>query len=157
MVMHDSESFFEEHPPGTVAVREDGIRLVVPGEPGDLDVLDGGNPEFFDHDGTALGPIEVQGIADTPMTCSLFAISNLSKVRGAAYLAIWYLTRHTTARSFEVHSVNPSTLGRLLKRLGMDWMPGTNNMEGETEQVCEAARKKLHHHRWRLREPAPRS
>jgi hypothetical protein len=140
-------------PPGTVALRQDGVALVVPGEPGNLTALDGrGNPEFFDHDGSPLGHIEMQGVSDTPLSCSLFAISNLSKVRGAAYLAVWYLTRHTMAPSFEVQSVNPKTLGRLLKRLGMEWVPGTNNMAGPTTEVCQAARRKCQNHHWRLQE-----
>src|SRR3984893_3125141 len=146
------EAFFERQPPGTAAVRRDGVRLAVPGALGDLCALDGENPEFFDRRGTSLGHLEIQGVADTPLTCSLFAISNLSKVRGGAYLAVWYLTRHTVAQSFEVQSVNPDTLGRLLKRLGMKWMPATNNMSGATTEVCEAARKKCQRHHWRLRD-----
>ena len=148
-----NEAFFSRQPPGTIAVRQDGIRLVVPGTLGDPGALDGSeNLEFFDGDGTALGHIEILGVADTPRTCSLFAISNLSKVRGAAYLAVWYLTRHTAAPSFEVHSVNPATLGRLLKRLGMKWMAATNNMIGVTEEVCVAARRKCRSHHWRFRD-----
>jgi hypothetical protein len=148
------QEFFERHPPGTVAVRHDGVRLVVPGSLGDLTALDGENPEFFDRGGMSLGELEIQGVADTPLTCSLFAISNLSKVRGGAYLAVWYLTRHTIAPSFEVQSVNPDTLGRLLKRLGMKLIPATTNMAGATTEVCEAARKKCQRHHWRLRDAA---
>jgi hypothetical protein len=148
------QAFFERHPPGTVAVRHDGVRLAVPGALGDLCALDGENPEFFDPRGTSLGHLEIQGVADTPLTCSLFAISNLSKVRGGAYLAVWYLTRHTLAQSFEVQSVNPETLGRLLKRLGMKLLPATKNMSGATTEVCEAARKKCQRHQWRLRDAA---
>jgi hypothetical protein len=148
------QGFFQRQPPGTIAVRHDGVRLVVPGALGDLGALDGENPEFFDRRGASLGHLEVQGVADTPLTCSLFAISNLSKVRGGAYLAVWYLTRHTVAQSFEVQSVNPDTLGRLLKRLGMKWIPATNNMSGATTEVCEAARKKCQRHHWRLRDGA---
>src|ERR1700730_1976168 len=144
------QAFFERQPPGTIAVRHDGVRLAVPGALGDLCALDGENPEFFDRRGTSLGHLEIQGVADTPLTCSLFAISNLSKVRGGAYLAVWYLTRHTVAQSFEVQSVNPDTLGRLLKRLGMKWIPATNNMSGTTTDVCEAARRKCQRHHWRL-------
>jgi hypothetical protein len=151
---HADQVFFERQPPGTVAVRHDGVRLAVPGALGDLCALDGENPEFFDRRGTSLGQLEIQGVADTPLTCSLFAISNLSKVRGGAYLAVWYLTRHTVAQSFEVQSVNPDTLGRLLKRLGMKWIPATSNMSGATTEVCEAARKKCQRHHWRLREGA---
>lgn len=146
------QGFFERLPPGTIAVRHDGVRLAVPGALGDLCALDGENPEFFDRRGTSLGHLEIQGVADTPLTCSLFAISNLSKVRGGAYLAVWYLTRHAVAESFEVQSVNPDTLGRLLKRLGMKWMPASNNMSGATTEVCEAARKKCERHHWRLRD-----
>ena len=146
------QAFFERQPPGTVAVRHDGVRLAVPGAPGDLCALDGGNPEFFDRRGVSRGQLEIQGVADTPSTCSLFAISNLSKVRGGAYLAVWYLTRHAMARSFEVQSVNPDTLGRLLKRLGMKLVPATSNMAGATQQVCEAARSKCQRHHWRLRD-----
>jgi hypothetical protein len=148
------QAFFQRQPPGTVAVRHDGVRLAVPGALGDLCALDGENPEFFDRRGTSLGHLEIQGVADTPLTCSLFAISNLSKVRGGAYLAVWYLTRHTVAQSFEVQSVNPDTLGRLLKRLGMKWIPATNNMSGTTTEVCEAARRKCQRHHWRLRDGA---
>lgn len=148
------QEFFERQPPGTVAVRHDGVRLAVPGSLGDLCALDGENPEFFDRRGTSLGQLEIQGVADTPSTCSLFAISNLSKVRGGAYLAVWYLTRHTIAPSFEVQSVNPDTLGRLLKRLGMKLIPATSNMAGATTEVCEAARKKCQRHHWRLRDAA---
>ena len=148
------QAFFERQPRGTVAVRHDGVRLAVPGALGDLCALDGENPEFFDRRGTSLGQLEIQGVADTPLTCSLFAISNLSKVRGGAYLAVWYLTRHTVAQSFEVQSVNPNTLGRLLKRLGMKWIPATNNMSGVTAEVCEAARRKCQRHHWRLRDAA---
>ena len=148
------QGFFQRQPPGTIAVRHDGVRLMVPGALGDLCALDGENPEFFDRRGASLGHLEVQGVADTPLTCSLFAISNLSKVRGGAYLAVWYLTRHTVAQSFEVQSVNPDTLGRLLKRLGMKWIPATNNMSGATTEVCEAARKKCQRHHWRLRDGA---
>lgn len=147
-------AFFEQQPPGTVAVRHDGVRLAVPGAPGDLGALDGENPEFFDRRGRSLGQLEIQGVADTPSTCSLFAISNLSKVRGGAYLAVWYLTRHTIAPSFEVQSVNPETLGRLLKRLGMKLIPATKNMSGATTEVCEAARKRCQRHQWRLRDAA---
>jgi hypothetical protein len=147
-------AFFERQPAGTVAVRHDGVRLAVPGALGDLCALDGENPEFFDRRGTSLGQLEIQGVADTPLTCSLFAISNLSEVRGGAYLAVWYLTRHTVAQSFEVQSVNPDTLGRLLKRLGMKLIPATSNMAGATAEVCEAARKKCQRHRWRLRDAA---
>ncbi len=146
--------FFEGQPPRTVAVRHDGVRLAVPGALGDLCALEGENPEFFDRRGMSLGQLEIQGVADTPSTCSLFAISNLSKVRGGAYLAVWYLTRHTIAPSFEVQSVNPDTLGRLLKRLGMKLIPATNNMAGATTEVCEAARKKCQRHHWRLRDAA---
>jgi hypothetical protein len=146
--------FFERQPPGTIAVRHDGVRLAVPGALGDLCALDGENPEFCDRRGRSLGQLEIQGVADTPLTCSLFAISNLSKVRGGAYLAVWYLTRHTVAQSFEVQSVNPDTLGRLLKRLGMKWIPATSNMSGATTEVCEAARKKCQRHHWRLRDGA---
>jgi hypothetical protein len=146
------QAFFERQPPGTVAVRHDGVRLKVPGSLGDLCALDGQNPEFFDKRGTSLGQLEIQGVADTPLTCSLFAISNLSKVRGGAYLAVWYLTQHTVAQSFEVQSVNPDTLGRLLKRLGMKLIPATSNMAGTTTEVCEAAKKKCQRHHWRLRE-----
>jgi hypothetical protein len=146
------QGFFERLPPGTIAVRHDGVRLAVPGALGDLCALDGENPEFFDRRGTSLGHLEIQGVADTPLTCSLFAISNLSKVRGGAYLAVWYLTRHAVAESFEVQSVNPDTLGRLLKRLGMKWIPASNNMSGATTEVCEAARKKCERHHWRLRD-----
>lgn len=143
---------FADAPPGTVAVRDDGVHLVVPGHPGDLEALDGpANPEFFDRDGTPLGPIEITGVADTPRTCSLFAISNLSKVRGAAYLALWYLTHHTSAPAVEVQSVNPNTLGRLLLRLGMQPVPATNNMAGDTEAICRAARRKCQSHQWVLR------
>jgi hypothetical protein len=149
-----NEAFFAQQPPGTIAVRQDGVRLVVPGTPGDLCALDGENPEFFDRNGRALGHMEIQGVVDTPMSCSLFAISNLSKVRGGAYLAVWYLTGHTMATEFEVQSVNPNTLGRLLKRLGMKWMPGTKNMTGTTAEVCSAARRKCQGHHWRLRESA---
>ena len=148
------QAFFQRQPPGTVAVRHDGVRLSVPGTLGDLCALDGENPEFFDRRGRSLGQLEIQGVADTPMTCSLFAISNLSKVRGGAYLAVWYLTRHTIAPSFEVQSVNPDTLGRLLRRLGMKLVPATSNMAGETTDVCEAARKKCQRHHWRLRDAA---
>ena len=151
---HAEQAFFERQPPGTVAVRHDGVRLAVPGALGDLSALDGENPEFFDRRGTSLGHLEIQGVADTPLTCSLFAISNLSNVRGGAYLAVWYLTRHTVAQSFEVQSVNPDTLGRLLKRLGMKWIPATTNMLGATAEVCEAARKKCQRHHWRLRDRA---
>ena len=152
-----NEAFFSRQPPGTIAVRHDGVRLVVPGTLGDLGALDcSENLEFFDSDGTALGHIEMLGVADTPLTCSLFAISNLSKVRGAAYLAVWYLTRHTAAPSFEVHSVDPATLGRLLKRLGMKWMAATKNMAGVADEVCAAARRKCQSHHWRLRD-APAS
>jgi len=146
--------FFEQQPPGTVAVRHDGVRLAVPGAPGDLCALDNENPEFFDRRGRSLGQLEIQGVADTPLTCSLFAISNLSKVRGGAYLAVWYLTRHAIAPSFEVQSVNPDTLGRLLKRLGMKLIPATKNMSGATTEVCVAARKKCQRHHWRLRDAA---
>src|SRR5882672_2335332 len=149
-----NQAFFERQPSGTVAVRHDGVRLTVPGALGDLCALDGENPEFFDRRGRSLGHLEIQGVADTPLTCSLFAISNLSKVRGGAYLAVWYLTRHTVAQSFEVQSVNPDTLGRLLKRLGMKVVPATNNMAGATAEVCEAARKKCQRHHWRLRDAA---
>jgi len=143
---------FAEAPPGTIAVREDGVCLVVPGPVGDLEALDGpANPEFYDRDGTPLGSIEITGIADTPRTCSLFAISNLSKVRGAAYLALWYLTHHTSAPALEVQSVNPTTLGRLLLRLGMTPVPATNNMTGDTDAVCRAARRKCQSHQWVLR------
>jgi hypothetical protein len=148
------QGIFEGLPPGTVALRHDGVRLAVPGALGDLCALDGENPEFFDPRGRSLGQLEIQGVADTPSTCSLFAISNLSKVRGGAYLAVWYLTRHTIAPSFEVQSVNPDTLGRLLKRLGMKLIPATNNMAGATTEVCEAARKKCQRHHWRLRDAA---
>jgi len=148
------QAFFEQQPPGTVAVRHDGVRLTVPGALGDLCALDGENPEFFDRRDRSLGQLEIQGVADTPLTCSLFAISNLSKVRGGAYLAVWYLTRHTIAPSFEVQSVNPDTLGRLLKRLGMKLIPATKNMSGATTEVCEAARKKCQRHHWRLRDAA---
>ena len=148
------QAFFERQPPGTVAVRHDGVRLTVPGTLGDLCALDGENPEFFDKRGASLGQLEIQGVTDTPLTCSLFAISNLSKVRGGAYLAVWYLTQHTVAQSFEVQSVNPETLGRLLKRLGMKVIPATSNMAGTTTEVCEAARKKCQRHHWRLREGA---
>jgi len=148
------QAFFERQPPRTVAVRHDGVRLAVPGALGDLRALDGENPEFFDRRGMSLGQLEIQGVADTPLTCSLFAISNLSKVRGGAYLAVWYLTRHTIAPSFEVQSVNPDTLGRLLKRLGMRLIPATSNMAGATTEVCEAARKKCQRHHWRLRDAA---
>jgi hypothetical protein len=148
------QAFFEQQPPGTVAVRHDGVRLAVPGALGDLCALDSDNPEFFDPRGRSLGHLEIQGVADTPSTCSLFAISNLSKVRGGAYLAVWYLTRHTIAPSFEVQSVNPDTLGRLLKRLGMKLIPATKNMSGATTEVCEAARKKCQRHHWRLRDAA---
>jgi hypothetical protein len=154
MATHEEEfreALFAEQP-GTIAVRQDGVRMVVPGTPGDLSALDSENPEFFDHNGKALGHIEIQGVVDTPMTCSLFAISNLSKVRGGAYLAVWYLTRHATATEFEVQSVNPNTLGHLLKRLGMKWTPGTKNMAGTTREVCAAARRKCQSHHWRLRE-----
>jgi hypothetical protein len=148
-----NEAFFSRQPPGTIAVRRDGVRLVVPGTLGDPGALNGSeNLEFFDGDGTALGHIEILGITDTPMTCSLFAISNMSKIRGVAYLAVWYLTRHTAAPSFEVHSVNPATLGRLLRRLGMKWMAATNNMAGVTEEICAAARRKCQSHHWRLRD-----
>ncbi len=148
-----NDAFFVRQSPGTVAVRQDGVHLVVPGQIGDVGALDGNeNPEFFDREGSTLGQIEILGVADTPMTCSLFAISNLSKVRGAAYLAVWYLTSHTMATSFEVQSVNLHTLGRLLKRLGMAWVPGTNNMAGETKDVSDAARRKCQRHHWRLRE-----
>lgn len=150
-----SEAFFAQQPPGTIAVRNDGIRLVVPGTPGDLCALDADNPQFFDRNGKSLGHMEIQGVTDTPSSCSLFAISNLSKVRGGAYLAVWYLTGHTMATDFEVQSVNPNTLGRLLKRVGMKWIPGTKNMAGTTPEVCAAARKKCQSHHWRLREPAP--
>jgi hypothetical protein len=146
------QAFFERQPPGTVAVRHDGVRLAVPGALGDLCAVDGENPEFFDRRDRSLGQLEMQGVADTPLTCSLFAISNLSKVRGGAYLAVWYLTRHTIAPSFEVQSVNPDTLGRLLKRLGMKLIPATNDMAGATTEVCEAARKKCQRHHWRLRD-----
>src|SRR6267378_7247134 len=149
---HADQAFFERQPPGTVAVRHDGVRLTVPGALGDLCALDGENPEFFDKRGTSLGQLEIQGVADTPLTCSLFAISNLSKVRGCAYFVVCYFTRHTVAQSFEVQSVNPDTLGRLLKRLGMKWIPATNNMSGATTEVCEAARKKCQRHHWRLRD-----
>jgi hypothetical protein len=148
------QAFFERQPAGTVAVRHDGVRLAVPGSLGDLGALDGENPEFFDRRGRSLGELEIQGVADKPLTCSLFAISNLSKVRGGAYLAVWYLTRHTIAPSFEVQSVNPDTLGRLLKRLGMKLIPATSNMAGATTEVCEAARKKCQRHHWRLRDAA---
>ena len=148
------QGFFQRQPPGTIAVRHDGVRLAVPGALGDLCALEGENPEFFDRRGTSLGHLEIQGVADTPLTCSLFAISNLSKVRGGAYLAVWYLTRHTIAPSFEVQSVNPDTLGRLLKRLGMRLIPATSNMAGATTEVCEAARKKCQRHHWRLRDAA---
>ncbi|TMK47217.1 MAG: hypothetical protein E6G66_11370 [Actinobacteria bacterium] len=148
------QAFFERQPPRTVAVRHDGVRLAVPGALGDLRALEGENPEFFDRRGMSLGQLEIQGVADTPLTCSLFAISNLSKVRGGAYLAVWYLTRHTIAPSFEVQSVNPDTLGRLLKRLGMRLIPATSNMAGATTEVCEAARKKCQRHHWRLRDAA---
>ena len=148
------QAFFERQPPGTVAVRHDGVRLAVPGQLGDLCALDGENPEFFDRRGMSLGQLEIQGVADTPSTCSLSAISNLSKVRGGAYLAVWYLTRHTMAQSFEVQSVNPDTLGRLLKRLGMKLIPATSNMAGPTTEVCEAARRKCQRHHWRLRDAA---
>jgi hypothetical protein len=146
-----TEAFFSGQPPGTIAVRRDGIRLAVPAAPGGFGA-ESENLEFFGRDGTSLGHIEIMGVADTPRTCSLFAISNLSKVRGAAYLAVWHLTRRTAAPSFEVHSVNPTTLGRLLKRLGMKWMTATNDMVGATEEVCAAARRKCQSHHWRLRD-----
>ncbi|MGH2719080.1 MAG: hypothetical protein ACRDJU_10920 [Actinomycetota bacterium] len=143
---------FDKAPPGTIAVRDDGICLVVPGAVGDLEALDGpANPEFYDRDGTPLGPIEITGVSDTPRTCSLFAISNLSKVRGAAYLALWYLTHHTSAPALEVQSVNPNTLGRLLLRLGMKGVPATNNMAGDTEAIRRAALRKCQSHHWVLR------
>lgn len=143
-------SAFYGCPEGTVALRRDGTTLTVPGEIGDLGALDAQNPEFQDRTGAPLGPIEVQGIVDLPQTCSLFAISNLSSVRGGAYLAVWYLTGCTAAATLEVQSVNPSTLGRLLKRLGMAWVPGTNNMAGSTREVFEAARGKCRAHHWHL-------
>lgn len=147
-----ADEAFADVPPGTIAVRDDGICLVVPGEVGDLGALDGpANPEFYDRDGTSLGQIEITGVADTPRTCSLFAISNLSKVRGAAYLALWYLTHHTSAPDVEVQSVNPNTLGRLLVRLGMQEVPATNNMAGDTEAINRAARRKCQSHQWTLR------
>jgi hypothetical protein len=75
-------------------------------------------------------------------------------VRGASYLAVWYLTTHTAAATFEVQSVNPATLGRLLKRIGMRAVPGTNNMAGDTAAICRAARRKCENHHWTLRTPA---
>lgn len=144
---------FRNHPPNTVAVRDDGVSLVVPGPVGDLNALDGAeSPEFVGPDQEPLGVVEVQGISDTPMTCSLFAISNLSKVRGAAYLALWYLASHTSARAIEVGSVNPKTLGPLLERLGMSWIPGTRNMTGDTTAIRRAARRKCEGHNWQLRQ-----
>ena len=143
---------FRNRPPTTVAVREDGVSLVVPGPVGDLNALDGPqSPEFLGPDQQPLGMVEVQGVTDTPMTCSLFAISNLSSVRGAAYLALWYLASHTSAQAIEVGSVNPTTLGPLLERLGMRWIPGTRNMTGDTAAIRRAAQRKCERHNWQLR------
>jgi len=147
------QALFSRYPPNTVAVRTDGVYFAVPGGPGNLRALDGkDNPEFYDKNGHLLGAVEVSGVNDAPQTCSLFAISNLSRVRGAAYLVVWYLTRYTAAPAFEVHSVNPQTLGRLLKRVGMTWAALRKDMVGSTEEVCRAARQKCQKHHWRLRE-----
>jgi hypothetical protein len=153
----DADAAFPGYPPNTVGVRRDGTFLVVPGEPGDLRALDGtANPEFFDHTGRSLGIIEVSGVTDSPQTCALFAISNLSKVRGAAYLMVWYLTRYTTAPSLEIGSVNPDTLGRLLRRLGMAGVARCNDMVGGTDAVHAEARNKCWKHGWHLRgDPLP--
>ena len=138
-------------PPNAVARRQDGVILVVPGEPGDLAALDrDGNPEFYDREGAHLGTIDISGINEDPTTCALFAISNLSRVRGAVYLIAWYLTRHTAAKTFVVRRVNSQRLQRLLERLGMRLAAGGRDMVGSSAAVHDLARKKCHRHRWQL-------
>lgn len=146
----------QQHPPpNAVAQRADGVVLVVPGEPGDLAALDGAaNPVFYDGEGQELGTVEVAGVEENPHDCALFAIANLSPVRGATYLIAWYVTRHTSAKTFVVRQVNSERLQRLLRRLGMGLVDGGRDMAGSTRDVCRTAAQRCRDRNWRLLGPA---